>query len=370
MIIVTRAGTPVARVDALRERIERRGIRTHLVNRGERTIVTCGSDANGDDAESCRADVDVESVTAWSRPYRLASHDAAGAGRTTPIRIGSAPDAIVGGRALAIIAGPCSVERLDLLQQAAHGIRRAGVTALRGGAYKPRTSPYAFQGLGVEGLKLLAQVRRESGLPVVTEVMDTRHVDIVAEYADVLQVGARNMQNYALLAELGRIGRPVLLKRGLAAPIGEFLMAAEHIMVRGNREVILCERGIRTFETATRFTLDIAAIPVLRRETHLPVIVDPSHAAGDAALVPALALAAIAAGADGLMIEVHARPELSKSDREQALTLAAFESLMHAAAPFAAAAGRLMPVAYLPPASQSARPVRGAPELPPMRVAP
>ncbi|MDA1080688.1 MAG: 3-deoxy-7-phosphoheptulonate synthase [Gemmatimonadetes bacterium] len=345
MVIMTRAGMPRARVDALRERIERRGLRTHVVYRDTRTVVACAGDASGADVDAWRADPDVESVASWSRPYRLVSRDAAGSSHTTPIRIGSAPDAVVGGAALVMIAGPCSVERLDLLRDAACGVRRGGATALRGGAFKPRTSPYAFQGMGVEGLELLAQVRRETGLPVVTEVMDTRHVDVVAEYADVLQVGARNMQNYALLAELGRIGRPVLLKRGLAAPISEFLLAAEHIMARGNADVILCERGIRTFETSTRFTLDIAAIPVLRRETHLPVIVDPSHAAGDAALVPALSFAAIAAGADGLMVEVHAQPELSKSDREQALTLTEFDALMRAATPIAAAIGRRMPAA-------------------------
>lgn len=352
MVITTRAGTPRARIDAIRERIERHGVRTHVVYRDTRTVVTCARDLRG--SESWTSDPDVESVAAWSRPYRLASREAAAGNHTTPIRIGSAADAVVGGAALVVIAGPCSVERLDLLRDAAAGVSRSGATALRGGAFKPRTSPYAFQGLGVEGLALLAQVRRESGLPVVTEVMDTRHVDVVAEYADVLQVGARNMQNYALLAELGRIGRPVLLKRGLAAPISEFLLAAEHIMARGNSDVILCERGIRTFETSTRFTLDVAAIPVLRRETHLPIIVDPSHAAGDAALVPSLALAAVAAGADGLMIEVHAQPELSQSDREQALTLPAFDALMRAVAPVAAAVGRRMSTASIPSISAGA----------------
>jgi 3-deoxy-7-phosphoheptulonate synthase len=213
---------------------------------------------------------------------------------------------------------------------------------LRGGAFKPRTSPYAFQGLGLEALRMLVAVRAETGMPVVTEVMDTRQVDLVAEHADMLQVGARNMQNFALLAELGRVRRPVLLKRGLSATVKELLMAAEYIMANGNHDVVLCERGIRTYETATRNTLDIAAIPVLKRESHLPVIVDPSHAGGDAALVAPLAFAAIAAGADGLIVEVHPDPERALSDGDQSLAPPAFEDLMHRLGAFAVAAGRTL----------------------------
>ena len=343
MIITTRTGVDDASIDALRERLERRGVRTHRLQRDRRTIVACLDPLQPAEAHDLRQLAEVESVAEWRRPWRLASRDVGSSATTTMVRFGSAPGAVLGGPAIVVIAGPCSVESLDLLRRAAHGVRRAGATALRGGAFKPRTSPYAFQGLGVEGLELLSQVRRETGLPIVTEVVDTRQVDLVAGHADVLQVGARNMQNYALLAELGRVGRPVLLKRGLASTIPEFLLAAEHLMARGNRDVILCERGIRTFEASTRFTLDVSAIPVLRRETHLPVIVDPSHAAGDAALVPALAFAAIAAGADGLMVEVHAAPERAQSDREQALTLPAFEDLMRSSARFAAAAGRCLP---------------------------
>ena len=342
MVITTRAGVADGAVDALRERLERRGWRTVSTVRGHRRVVGCFGDGAAGDADELRGHADVESVSEWSRPWRLASHDAAAQAGTTPVRIGSAPGAVVGGAALAIIAGPCSVEGLPLLRAAARAVRQCGAMALRGGAFKPRTSPYDFQGLGREGLEQLAAVRREFGLPVVTEVMDPRQVELVAAHADVLQVGARNMQNYALLAELGRVGRPVLLKRGFASTIPELLLAAEHIMARGNRDVILCERGMRTFEQSTRFTLDVSAIPVLRRETHLPVIVDPSHAAGDAALVPALAFAAIAAGADGLIVEVHARPELARSDRAQALTPAAFDQLMRGVARFAAAAGRTM----------------------------
>jgi 3-deoxy-7-phosphoheptulonate synthase len=219
-------------------------------------------------------------------------------------------------------------------------VRGAGAGLLRGGAFKPRSSPYAFQGLGEAGLRMLAEVRAETGLPIVTEVMDTRQVELVAEHADVLQVGARNMQNFSLLSELGRVQRPVLLKRGLSATIQELLMAAEYIMSHGNHDVILCERGIRTFETATRNTLDVAAIPVLKAETHLPVLVDPSHAGGRASLVAPLSFAAIAAGADGLMVEVHPDPARALSDGDQSLTLDAFAAFMRALRPFAHAAGR------------------------------
>jgi 3-deoxy-7-phosphoheptulonate synthase len=227
-----------------------------------------------------------------------------------------------------------------MLRTTADAVRKAGGGMLRGGAFKPRTSPYAFQGLGASALKMLSEVRRAAGLPVVTEVMDPRQIDAVAEHADMLQVGARNMQNFSLLSELGRVKRPVLLKRGLSATIKELLMAAEYIMAQGNRDVVLCERGIRTFEQATRNTLDVAAVPVLKRETHLPVIVDPSHAGGAADLVAPLSFAAIAAGADGLIVEVHPDPANALSDGDQSLSLDAFRSLMQRLAPFAAAAGR------------------------------
>ena len=245
-----------------------------------------------------------------------------------------------GGRSIPIIAGPCSVESREMLLDVAHAVRAAGGSMLRGGAYKPRTSPYEFQGLGVEALELLAEARAATGLPVVTEVLDPRDVDLVARHADVFQVGARNMQNYALLAELGRAAKPVLLKRGFAATIAELLMAAEHIMAKGNANVILCERGIRTFETKTRNTLDVSAVPVLKAETHLPIIVDPSHAGGRADLVAPLAFAAIAAGADGLMIEVHPNPATALSDGQQSLPIPAFMDFMIRLAAYAAAAGR------------------------------
>ncbi|HEX5872002.1 MAG TPA: 3-deoxy-7-phosphoheptulonate synthase, partial [Longimicrobium sp.] len=261
----------------------------------------------------------------------------------------TAGGATIGGPSLALVAGPCAVEGRAMLLETARGVRVAGATLLRGGAFKPRTSPYAFQGLGEAGLRMLAEVRAQTGLPIVTEVMDTRQVELVAEYADVLQIGARNMQNFSLLSEVGRVQRPVLLKRGMSATIKEFLMAAEYIMAQGNRDVILCERGIRTYETATRNTLDVAAIPVLKAETHLPVLVDPSHAGGRADLVAPLSFAAIAAGADGLVVEVHPKPAEALSDGDQSLTLDNFNALMQAIRPFAHAAGRTV---------AAARPVR------------
>jgi 3-deoxy-7-phosphoheptulonate synthase len=245
-----------------------------------------------------------------------------------------------GGGSFAVIAGPCSVEGREMLLDTANAVRASGAVALRGGAFKPRTSPYAFQGLGLEGLELLAEARAETGLPVVTELLDVRHLDLVARYADLIQIGARNMQHYALLQAVGELRQPVLLKRGMAATVEELLLAAEHVLSRGNDQLILCERGIRTFESATRNTLDIAAVPLLKQETHLPVLVDPSHAAGRADLVPALACAAIAAGADGLLIEVHPDPAHALSDGAQSLSCLGFADLMRRLAPFAAAAGR------------------------------
>lgn len=256
----------------------------------------------------------------------------------TIVRVGEA--VAFGGDSVVLIAGPCSVEGHAMLLDVAHRVRAAGAVMLRGGAFKPRTSPYAFQGLGERALELLADAREATGLPVVTEVLDVRALSLVERYADVLQIGARNMQNFALLAELGRTRKPVLLKRGMSATVAELLMAAEYIVANGNDQVILCERGIRTFETATRNTLDIGAIPVLKRETHLPVIVDPSHAAGRSHLVPALAIAAIAAGADGLIVEVHPAPETALSDGEQSLTPDEFSDLASRVRTVATAIGR------------------------------
>jgi 3-deoxy-7-phosphoheptulonate synthase len=341
MIIITRHGVTDQEIDHIRERIESLGMRTHLSRGEHRTIIGCIGDESVLDEVPLRSLPGVESVTPVLKPYKLASREFA-VDRTI-VRVGGRDaHATFGGPAITVIAGPCSVENIGMLTETANVVRDAGATMLRGGAYKPRSSPYAFQGLGIDALKMLVDVRAETGLPIVTEVMDTRQVDLVAEHADMLQVGARNMQNFALLAELGRVRRPILLKRGLSATIKELLMAAEYIMANGNHDVVLCERGIRTFETATRNTLDVAAIPVLKRETHLPVIVDPSHAGGDAALVAPLAFAAIAAGADGLIIEVHPNPECALSDGDQSLAPPAFARLMDQLGAFAAAAGRTM----------------------------
>lgn len=338
MIIVTRPGVSDAELDHIRERIETLGMRTHLSRGEQRTIIGCIGDESLLHETALLSIAGVESVHPVLKPYKLVSREFS-ADRSV-IRIGGAAE--VGGRGLAVIAGPCSVEGRDMLRQTARSVAAAGAGMLRGGAFKPRSSPYAFQGLGEAGLRMLAEVRAETGLPIVTEVMDTRQVELVAEYADVLQIGARNMQNFTLLSEVGRVQRPVLLKRGLSATIQELLMAAEYVMAQGNRDVILCERGIRTYETATRNTLDVAAIPVLKAETHLPVVVDPSHAGGRADLVGPLSFAAIAAGADGLVVEVHPSPETALSDGDQSLTLPAFDRLMRDIRPFAHAAGRTL----------------------------
>ncbi len=246
----------------------------------------------------------------------------------------------IGGIDVVVMAGPCAVESEEQLMATARAVKDAGAKVLRGGAYKPRTSPYSFLGLREEGLKLLAQARAETGLPVVTEVMDARHLDTVCRYSDVLQVGSRNMQNYTLLEEVGKVGKPVLLKRGMGATIEEFLQAAEYVMKEGNHEIILCERGIRTFETSTRNTLDLNAVPMLKRRSHLPVIVDPSHGTGHSWMVPPLAGAAVAAGADGLLVEVHHNPEKALSDGEQSLSPDKFDSMMHKIRAVAVAVGR------------------------------
>ena len=270
----------------------------------------------------------VAKVTPISRPYKLTSREFQA--EDTVIRVG---DAVIGDGSLTVMAGPCSIESREQLMETAKGVKAAGATVLCGGACKPRTSPYSFQGLGVEGLRYLAEAREEIGLPVITEVMEPNQVDIVAEYADILQIGTRNMQNYSLLTAVGRVARPVMLKRGYGATIEEWLMAAEYIVSSGNPAVILCERGIRTFETDTRNTLDLAAVPLLRHLTHLPVVVDPSHATGKRWLVKPLAIGGVAVGADGVMVEVHPRPDEALSDAEQQLDLAQFADMMAALLP-------------------------------------
>jgi 3-deoxy-7-phosphoheptulonate synthase len=346
MIIVTRRGVTDEEVDHIRERVEAEGLRTH-VSRGEMlTVIGC----IGDEARLQNVPLltlpGVEAVHPVMKPYKLASREFSPG--TTRIPLGVAE---LGARELMVVAGPCSVEGPEMLRATADAVRDSGARGLRGGAFKPRTSPYSFRGMGEEGLRILADVRAQTGLPVVTEVMDTRQVELVAGFADVLQIGARNMQNFSLLNEVGRLHRPVLLKRGMSATINELLMAAEHVMSQGNMNVILCERGIRTFETATRNTLDVAAIPVLKRETHLPVVADPSHAGGYRPLVAPLAMAAIAAGADGLLVEVHPDPEHASSDGEQSLTFGEFDEMMTLLRPVAEAVGRSLPAVTRSPAA-------------------
>ena len=335
MIIVTRPGASEADVDHIRERVEALGLRTHVSRGEQRTIIGCIGDEALMRELPLLAMPAVESVLPVLKPYKLASREfAAGA---TIVKVG---DAAFGGSEIQVIAGPCAVEGAEMMHDTARAVRAAGARLLRGGAFKPRTSPYSFRGLGQQALEILAEVRRIHGMPIVTEVMDTRQVELIAQHVDMLQIGARNMQNFELLSEVGRVHRPVLLKRGMSATINDLLLAAEYIMSQGNMHVVLCERGIRTYETATRNTFDVAAIPVLKRETHLPVIADPSHGGGRRDLVAPLAYAAIAAGADGLLIEVHPEPDKAFSDGEQSLTIGEFKTLMDNVERFAQLLGR------------------------------
>jgi 3-deoxy-7-phosphoheptulonate synthase len=340
VIIITKPGVTESQLDGIREAVERAGLQTHLSRGQHRTIVGCIGDERRLAEVGLATLPGVESVIPVLKPYRQVAREFRA--EPTIVSVGDAPGASFGGDAIAVIAGPCSVEGKKMLLDTARAVKSSGATLLRGGAFKPRTSPYAFRGMGEEGLHLLAEVRAETGLPIVTEVMDTRQVELVAEHADMLQIGARNMQNFSLLDAVGEIRRPVLLKRGLSATMEELLMAAEYILARGNDQVVLCERGIRTFETATRNTLDIGAVPWLKAQTHLPVIVDPSHAGGRADLVAPLSFAAIAAGADGLIIEVHPDPAKARSDADQTINPSAFAEIMQRLGAFAAAAGRTM----------------------------
>jgi len=305
------------------DKIKSLGLIAHPIVGAERRVVAVIGNVSGVDPEDFSGLPGVAEALRVSQPFKLVSREVRE--EDTVIQVGGAR---IGGNAICVMAGPCSVESKDQILETALAVKKAGATFLRGGAFKPRTSPYEFQGLREEGLKLLALAREHTGLQVVTEVMSTEAVPMVAEYADVLQVGARNMQNYALLERLGQVDKPVLLKRGLSGTIKEWLMAAEYVVAKGNPRVALCERGIRTFETMTRNTLDINAIPVLKALTHLPVIVDPSHGIGIRKHVPAIARAGIAAGADGIIVEVHPRPEKALSDGHQSLTPAEFEGLM------------------------------------------
>jgi 3-deoxy-7-phosphoheptulonate synthase len=318
MMIVMKETATEEEVEAVAAKIERAGARAHRISGARVTVIGAIGDVEQDasvESLGLEGQPGVDRVVPILKPYKLASAQITHGERTVLDIAGRK----VGGGHFAMIAGPCTVESRDQMMQTARVVRDAGATLLRGGAYKPRTSPYAFQGLGQEGLRLLAEAKAETGLPIVTELMDISDLDAVLEVADVIQIGARNMQNYPLLAELGRAGRPVLLKRGLSATLDELLMAAEYVLKEGNPNVMLCERGIRTFETAYRFTLDLMAVPVLKELSHLPVIVDPSHAAGRRDLVTPLSLAAAAVGADGIIVEVHPNPDEAICDGPQAL---------------------------------------------------
>jgi len=310
-------------LDRIKNRIESRGMRAQINTGSERVVVGVMGSIPPDFKDEMELMNGVDEVILISKPYKLASKEFHP--DDTIIKVG---DAVIGGPDPVIMAGPCSVEDEEQMVSTAKAVKAAGATVLRGGAFKPRTSPYSFRGMGEDGLKLLQLAKQETGLPIITEVMATADVETVAKYADILQIGARNMQNYNLLDEVGLIGKPVMVKRGLAASYEEWLLAAEYVMAGGNEQVILCERGIRGFETFTRFTLDVAAVPVIKRLSHLPIVADPSHSTGKWYLVTPVALASIAAGAHGLLIEVHPNPDQAKCDGPQSLTFENFDILM------------------------------------------
>ncbi|MBD5605469.1 MAG: 3-deoxy-7-phosphoheptulonate synthase [Candidatus Eremiobacteraeota bacterium] len=341
MIIVMRPNAAESELDGVTALISSLALAAHVSRGSERTIVgVVGAPADKETLLAQFAGLDgVESVVPISRSYKLVSREARS--ERSVVRVNDRVS--FGGARLAICAGPCSVESREQLEATAAAVSRAGANVLRGGAFKPRTSPYAFQGLGEDGLRFLRDAADRHGLAVVTEVLDPRDVELVATYTDVLQIGARNMQNFTLLREVGGARRPVLLKRGIAATIDEWLMAAEYIVAAGNHDVVLCERGIRSYDTQTRNLLDLSAVPVVQGLTHLPVIVDPSHGTGVRALVAPMSLAAVAGGADGLIVEVHPNPAAAFSDGPQSLTLPSFADLMVRLAPVAAAVGRTLP---------------------------
>ncbi len=336
MIIILKSGIGDAAVDDVCRRVTEMGYAPHVIRGEFKTIVAAvGEERGRPDLRLLEAVETVESVMPVQQPFKLASREV----RPEPseVRVNGIS---IGGTAIVVMAGPCSVESEAQVREVADAVKAAGAKILRGGAFKPRTSPYAFQGLKEQGLKYLADARKRTGLPVVTEVLETESVELVAQYTDILQIGARNIQNFTLLRRVGEMGKPVLLKRGMATSIQEFLLSAEYILAAGNPNVILCERGIRTFETTTRFTLDLNAVPVLKKLSHLPVVVDPSHGTGHWDLVAPMAKGAVACGADGLIIEVHPNPEEALSDGPQSLKPSKFVQLMRELRPVAEAVGR------------------------------
>lgn len=335
MIIVLRPDATEAQITHIKERLEELGLTVHVSAGKERTVLGAIGDERILQEQPLAAFPGVEKVVPILKPYKLASREFHPEDSVINVN-----GVCFGGNKIQVIAGPCAVENREILLQIANEIKNEKVSFIRGGAFKPRTSPYSFQGLGLEGLKLLAEAREKTGLLVVTELMDPRDIEMVYEYTDVVQIGARNMQNFRLLTEIGGYQKPVILKRGLSATIKEFLMSAEYIMAKGNHNVILCERGIRTFETATRNTLDLSAVPVLKQMTHLPVIVDPSHGVGRWDLVIPMARAGVAAGADGILVEIHPNPEQAMSDGEQSLKIPVFKEMMRQIRAIAQAMGR------------------------------
>jgi 3-deoxy-7-phosphoheptulonate synthase len=343
MMIIMRANATQRQIEEVVKIVQTNGLRAHLSKGEERTVIGAIGDGRPVQQDQFMHLPGVDRVVPISRPFKLASREFSPGDSTFPIN-----GVTIGGEGVVIIAGPCSVESRQQILEAAQAVREAGAHALRGGAFKPRTSPYSFQGLGEQGLEMLAEARQLTGLAVVTEVMAPEQVALVARYADVLQVGARNMQNYALLHAVGASQHPVLLKRGMSATVEELLMGAEYILSHGNKNVILCERGIRTFETATRNTTDINAVPVLKSFTHLPVVLDPSHSTGHWEYVNAIARAGIAAGADGLLVEVHRKPEAALSDGGQSLKPERFAEMVRQVGAISLAIGRSLASEHAP----------------------
>jgi len=337
MIVVMKKGATQEQVGHVVQRVEEFGLKAHVIYGTERTVVAAVGEKRDEHRHSLESCPGVAEVVPILAPYKVASIEVKP--ERTVVRVGPFS---AGNCHLGVIAGPCAVEGEEQMILTARAVKAAGATALRGGAFKPRTSPYSFQGLKEEGLRILAAARQETGLPVVTEVLAAADVSLVAGYADVLQIGARNMQNYRLLEEAGAAGKPVLLKRGPAATLDELLLAAEYILNTGNQNVLLCERGIRTFETHVRYTLPLASVPFLHERTHLPVLVDPSHGTGHTGLVPRMAAAAVAAGADGLIVEVHPNPEKAMSDGYQSLDFQQFAETMDLCRKVADAVGKVM----------------------------
>ena len=335
MIVVMKAGCSQDDIGAVVNRIKKLGLKEHISQGVERTIIGVLGQNLLDFQDTLQLLPGVEEIIPVSKPYKLASREFHP--RNTVVMVNGVA---IGGDEIVIMAGPCAIESEKQLLDTARQVKADGANILRGGAFKPSTSPYHFRGLGKKGLEMLAKTREETGMPVITEVMTPNDVELVANYVDILQIGARNMQNFILLDEVGKTRKPVMLKRGLSSTIQEWLLAAEYILAQGNEQLILCERGIRTFETSTRNTMDISAIPIIKKVSHLPIIADPSHATGKWYLVAPLALAAIAAGADGLMIEVHPNPALALKDGAQSLTFESFRQFMSQAIPIAQATGR------------------------------